>query len=99
MSIKINSDVGYTSASIDFYERYKEAFGNVVSAEMIANPEKVEFKLILINEDEEELVFEGGLTSGYSGEGPSGTERILKLAGFEVSDDFTEDNVLFKLTK
>lgn len=99
MSIQVKVDIGYTSGSIKFYERYKEAFGEVISAEMVANPEEIDYTLTLKNKYDEELVFCGGLTSGYSGEGCRGTKKVLKLAGFEVTDEFISNNVSFKLTK
>lgn len=99
MPITLKSDIGYTSKSIEFYERYKDAFGEVVSAEMISDQIKVDYKLTLRNNEDEELIFDGGLTTGYLGEGCRGTQRVLKLAGFDVSDEFILNHKSFKLTK
>lgn len=99
MSILLESDIGYTGASIEFYEKYKEAFGEVIKAEMVAKPVNVKYALTLTNNLGEKLVFNGGLTSGYSGEGCRGTRRVLEMAGFKISDEFIQNNTSFILTK
>ena len=101
MPISIKVDIGYTSKSVEFYERYKEAFGKVISAEMISEVNKFSKvnKLILANNREEQLIFEGGLTAGYRGEGPSGTYRVLQMAGFDIGEEFIQQNSSFKLKK
>lgn len=99
MGIKLVNDIGYTSASVEFFERYKEAFGNVINVRMISDQEKGDYKLVLVNEKEEELRFEGGLASGYRGEGCSGTYRVLKMCGFDITRDFIEKNPSFELKK
>lgn len=98
ISIKANNSCA-TEYAIKFFERYKEAFGNVVSAEMISNPHNVDYKLILINDREEEIYIDGNCSAGYTGEGPSGTYRILKMAGFDIDREFITSNATFKLTK
>ena len=99
MAILLKSDISYTGKSIEFYERYREAFGEVVHAKMKANPENVDYRLTLTNSNGEQLVFEGGLTSGYLGEGCRGTQKVLKLAGFPITDEFISKNVSFELKK
>lgn len=98
ISIKINNPCA-TQYAIKFYERYKEAFGNVVSAEMKSIPSAVKYELILINDRKEEIHINGECSAGYTGEGPSGTYKILKMAGFDIDREFTTSNKSFKLTK
>lgn len=99
MPIALKADIGYTGESIEFFERYKEAFGNVTSAEMISKPEDVNYKLILTNERNEQIIFDGGLTAGYSGEGQRGTYKVLKECGFDVNEEYIIENSAFKLEK
>lgn len=97
MAITLKKDVGYTQGAIEFYKRYKDAFGKVVKAQMIGNKENVEYKLILTNSEEEELVFDGELSAGYEGEGCRGTKTVLELAGFSVTNEFISDHESFEL--
>lgn len=99
MSIELKADIGYTSKSVEFYKRYKDAFGEVVKAKMDGNENKGNYKLVLTNKDKEELIFEGGLTSGYLGEGCRGTQKVLQLAGFDITDEFIKNHVSFELKK
>lgn len=99
MPIMLKKDVGYTQGAIEFYKRYKDAFGEVVKAKMIGDTENVNYKLTLTNSNEEELVFNGELTSGYGGEGCRGTKTVLELAGFPISDEFISTHESFELNK
>lgn len=97
--MKITIESGVTNEGIKFYENSKDLFGEFVSAEMIANKMRVEYKLILTDDEGETMVFDGCLSSGYSGEGSRGTLKILKDAGFNVSEDFIQENENFKIFK
>ncbi|WP_443660933.1 hypothetical protein [Clostridium algidicarnis] len=99
MPIILNTDIGAPRESIEFYERYKEAFGEVISVEMISIPKNTDFKLTLINAQGEELLFDGGLTAGYLGEGCRATQRVLALAGFTIDDEFIKSHTSFKLKR
>ncbi|HHV27411.1 MAG: hypothetical protein KZY61_00855 [Clostridiaceae bacterium] len=98
ISIKINNPCS-TKSALEFYTTYKEAFGNVISAEMIGNTSEGDYKFKLANDRGEEIEFEGELGSGYGGEGPTGTLKILQMAGFDVEKEFIKSNSSFKLTK
>lgn len=94
--IALKSDICSTNKSVEFYARYRDAFGEVVEAEMTKEDCYV---LKLINKDYEEFVFEYGLTAGYGGVGPEGTLAVLRLAGFTLPDDIVIKNETFKLKK
>ncbi len=94
--IIVKSDICSTHQSVEFYKRYKDAFGEIMEAEMTKDDYYI---LNLINKNREELTFEYGLTAGYCGEGPRGTLEVLRLAGFEISDDTVFNNETFKLIK
>ncbi|WP_303862600.1 hypothetical protein [Alkalibaculum bacchi] len=49
ISIKINNHCT-TASAIRFYENYKEAFGNVISAEMLGNVSEVNYAFKLVND-------------------------------------------------
>lgn len=88
-----------TREAIEFYERYKDEFGEVIEAEMIADSNKVKYILILTNNSDEKMVFLSGLTSGYLGEGCRGTQKVLNMAGFDVSGKFISNNISFIISK
>jgi hypothetical protein len=89
-----------TQSAIEFFNKYGQAFGNVVVAEMkrkiIGTPE---WQLTLTNIKGETMVFKGECTSGYPGEGPSGTLLILNQSGFDVDKEFIGKHDSFKLEK
>lgn len=89
---------GVTHTSISFFEEYKDAFGKVVSAKMVGNVKHCKYALILINDKGEEMHFDGGLTSGYRGEGSRGTYKVLKECGFEINETFVFENESFNLS-
>lgn len=94
--IAVKSDICSTNKSVEFYKRYKDAFGEVVEAEMTKDDC---YTLKLINKDHEEFVFEYGLTAGYGGIGCDGTLAVLRLAGFTMPDDIVINSETFKLKK
>lgn len=94
--IALKSDICSTNKSVEFFARYRDAFGEVIEAEMTKEDC---YTLKLINKDYEEFVFEYGLTSGYGGVGTEGTLAVLRLAGFTLSDDIVVNNETFKLKK
>ncbi len=83
----------------DFYKRFKDGFGNIVKAKMEGCANSVQYKLTLINDKEEEMIIEGGLTAGYEGHGSRATARILKDAGFNIEDDFIFNYIAFDISK
>lgn len=97
--MKITIQSGVTNKGIKFYENSKNLFGKFVCAEMIANKMRVEYKLILTDDEGQIMVFEGCLSSGYLGEGSRGTLRILKDAGFNITENFIQENENFKIYK
>ena len=94
--ITVKSDICSTNQSVEFYKKYKDAFGEVTEVEMTKDDC---YTLKLMNQNSEELVFEYGLTAGYGGIGPRGTLDVLRLAGFVISDDIVLNNETFKLKK
>ena len=82
-----------THFAVETFEKYKEAFGSVVSAEMKSD------KFTLTNDKGEKIWFAGECTAGYVGEGPNGTYRILKMAGFDIKEEFIYENSSFSLKK
>lgn len=100
MAIIIKANNGCaTEYAVKFFQRYKDAFGYVVKAEMTSQPVQVEYKLVLTNDIGEEIEFNGECTAGYMGEGPGGTYRILKAAGFDVELEYIQQNKKFILEK
>lgn len=96
----IRSELGSrTDKCEDFYRRFKEGFGNIVKAKMEGCADPVNYKLILINDKEEEMIIEGGLTAGYDGHGSRATARILKDAGFDIKDEFVFNYISFEIYK
>lgn len=99
----INCDLIYNGATtrkaIEFFKENKEKFGEVSKANMIGNAENIDYKLILTNNLGDKMIFNGGLTSGYNGEGPSGTQKVLEMAGFNIKAGFVQSNICFELVK
>lgn len=85
-----------TSLSLGFFKRYQESFGNTVRAEMVKKPG---FIFTLENSMGDKMVFEGSFSSGYHGEGPKGTQQVLKLCGFDIDDEYAETHERFELIK
>jgi len=77
-----------THFAVETFEKYKEAFGNVASAEMSSKKREAEYEFVLTNDKGEQMRFMGECTAGYVGEGPNGTYRILKMAGFSIEEEF-----------
>ena len=85
-----------TSLSLEFFKRYQDGFGNIVRAEMTKKPG---FIFTLENSRGDKMVFDGPFSSGYHGEGPKGTQQVLKLCGFNVEDEYAETHEKFELIK
>lgn len=94
--IIVKSDICSTNKSVEFYKRYMDAFGEIVEAEMTKEDC---YTLKLVNRNNEEFVFEYGLTAGYGGISTDGTLDVLRLAGFTIPDDIVINNETFKLKK
>lgn len=99
MSVILNAAIDSSKQSVEFYEKYKEAFGEVISAEMICLIKPTKYKVTLINVKGEKLLFDTGLSLGCISEGSRATQRVLELAGFPIDDNFIRSNTSFKLTK
>ncbi len=96
----IKSDLaGYTNKCEAFYKRFKDGFGNVVKATMEGNSDPVNYRLSLTNDKGEEMILESGLTAGYHGAGSNATVRVLKSAGFNITDEFVYENTSFEIHK
>ncbi len=85
-----------TSLSLEFFKRYQESFGSTVRAEMVKKPG---FVFTLENSKGDKMVFDGSFSSGYHGEGPKGTQEVLKLCGFDIDDEYAETHGEFVLLK
>ena len=88
-----------THFAVETFEKYKESFGNVVSAEMSSKKREVEYEFVLTNDKGEQMRFMGECTAGYTGTGTNGTCRILKMAGFNFEEEFIYKNSSFLLGK
>ena len=95
----INISTGATIDSIKAYQGVKELFGNFLVADMTYNKKISQYTLVLKNKYEDKLIFTDGISSDYYGEGCRGTLKILKDAGFDVSEDFIKLHKNFKLLK
>lgn len=97
MDCRIN--VSTTSAGISAYYANKPMLGEIVRAKMLGNKGKVAYELTLFDEYGNTLTIVSGLTSGYWGEGPSGTLEVLEDAGFQVGRSFIEEHISFDIYK
>lgn len=88
------TNIKYTSRALEFWERESIKYGEIVSVEL-----KNGNKLILTSEFGDIIEFDGPFTGGYIGGGSRGTQEILALIGFQISDEFIVTNTSFKLTK
>ncbi len=95
--LKFNGNT--TMRAVEFYESYKDSFGEVVKAELINGRGHLEYILTLVNNEGDKMIFTGGLNSGYLGEGPRGTQKILNMAGFNITDEFILENKIFNIEK
>lgn len=89
----------YTNEAKEFFRRYKDGFGKTILAQMDVTKGKCDYKLTLTNDKNERMIFNGGLTSGYVGEGANATKDILKDLGFDITDDFVAKYTSFQLQK
>lgn len=80
------------------FDRLKEVLGRIVSAE-IKEGNSSEKVIVLRNEDDEKIIFEGCFSAGYKGPEPEATYRLLLRAGFEITYGFVQRNAKFKLQK
>lgn len=97
--VNITIQASSTNKAEKLFERYYKGFGNIVYVEMKNQLPQVEFELIFLNEDGDIMTIKDGLTSGYVGEGPNGTVRVLKKAGFEGIEDIVHTKDSFKIEK
>lgn len=99
MDKEIIFNSGITREALEFFELNKESFGEVVKAQMEADKIKIEYRLTLENKDKEKMIFNGGFSSGYQGEGCRGTLKVLKECGFDIDLEYISDNLNFILEK
>lgn len=99
MDKEIIFNSGITREALEFFELNKESFGEVVKAQMEADKMKIEYRLTLENKDKEKMIFNGGFSSGYQGEGCRGTLKVLKGCGFDIDLEYISDNLNFILEK
>lgn len=97
--VTIAIDVSVTHKAEETFQKYKDVFGEVISAEMYNTLGKLDYKLVLTNNKGDEMHILNGLTSGYVGAGPNGTYRVLRSAGFDIDEGYVHRNSCFKLTK
>lgn len=81
-----------------FFAKIRKQFGLVSYVKMDGNIAKVQYELLLKNEKNEILQFDGCLSSGYIGTGSRATQFILKQVGYILSDNFINNNPSFELT-
>lgn len=99
MDKEIIFNSGITREALEFFELNKESFGEVVKAQMEADKMKIEYRLTLENKEKEKMIFNGGFSSGYQGEGCRGTLKVLKECGFDIDLEYISDNLNFILEK
>ena len=99
MDKEIIFNSGITREALEFFELNKESFGEVVKAQMEADKMKIEYRLTLENKDKEKMIFNGGFSSGYQGEGCRGTLKVLKECGFDINLEYISNNLNFILEK
>lgn len=97
MDCRIN--VSTTSAGINAYYANKPMLGEIVRAKMLGDKRKAAYELTLFDDFGSTLTIVSGLTSGYWGEGPSGTLEVLEDAGFQVGRSFIEEHISFDIYK
>lgn len=96
-SIISESSDGITNKGVEFFERFKDGFGNVVKAKMKAN--ECTYVLTLENDRGEIMELKNSCTAGYYGTGCGGTLKVLKACGFNVDREFIGQNEEFEITK
>ena len=96
---KIVSVVDATNDGIELYERFKGVFGEAIRAQMRCTSGYHDYELTLFNSDDDEMIFRGCFSAGYPGEGPRGTCRVLKDAGFDITDEFIKNHECFDIHK
>lgn len=57
------------------------------------------YEFTLFDDTGNTLTIVSGLTAGYTGEGPRGSLKALRDAGFQVEDIFVEGNTSFDIHK
>ncbi|OSA97796.1 UNVERIFIED_ORG: hypothetical protein B2H98_06945 [Clostridium botulinum] len=97
--MKIIVDADTTDEAVNVYEKIKDIFGKFIKSEMKGRKMSAEYELILVNEDGDRLIFKNCLSSGFLGAGCRGTIKVLKDAGFAVTEDLIKNNISFKLEK
>lgn len=84
-----------TADAVKYVKDNLERLGELRYIEHSRNSNKIEYKTIIVGEIND-LVIEGGLGSGYTGEGPSGLLKVLILLGI---DNETANKLVYENTQ
>lgn len=84
--------------AVEYFKEKRKQFGATCHVKMNGDTAKIVYELILINEKNEQIQFNGCLSSGYIGTGSRGTQSVLKQVGYVLSDDFINKHPSFELT-
>lgn len=86
-----------TEKTVEFFEHVHNFLGKIHSIEHKRLKMETEYQTIITG-SEETLVINGGLSSGYAGEGPRGLARVLEKLGIqkEKAEHYAKDRVTHK---
>ncbi|MEN3781513.1 hypothetical protein [Priestia megaterium] len=89
----IHGLTGVTRYSLWFWENVKDHVGEVVKAEMKVSAKRTKDLYLVLYTTKGIKVCLYGVNAGYHGEGPRGSQRVLKEAGFNPK---RVDELVFK---
>lgn len=75
-------DTGITGDAVRLVSANLSNLGEIISVEHLRNAKKVNYQTIIVGADHT-LQVDGGLGSGYPGEGPRGLEKVLGMLGLD----------------
>lgn len=82
---------GITNEALNFFKENIEQVGTVKSITHTRNIDKIYYKTVITGENNS-MVIEGGLTSGYMGQGAKGLKKVLVTLGL---DEITAEKYVF----
>lgn len=93
----ITYDTNETAQAIAFFENNIDFLGRIKSVEHKRSRMKSEYKTTITG-SEETLVINGGLSSGYHGEGTKGLAKVLVRLGINSSaaESYAKDSEAYK---
>lgn len=93
----ITYEVMETERAVQFVEKNLDFLGKIRSIEHKRLKSETMYQTIITG-TEESMTIDGGLSSGYAGEGPRGLSRVLQALGLskEAADKYAKDRVIFK---